>query len=102
MLVSVPAFAETFKIDGFCSLITELKTVFNLLRMMAFVGAAFYIANWAYEYIKAGEAKGEEIKKKGMGLLVGFALLFSVGLILSFINSTVGRGALGCGIDQPW
>ena len=74
MMVAMPAFAE----NPMCELITKMQGVFRLLRTLAFVGAAFFIAGWAWTYIsKAGENKDgivEDIKKKGISLLVGFAL----------------------------
>ena len=81
MMVAMPAFAE----NPMCELITKMQGVFRLLRTLAFVGAAFFIAGWAWTYIsKAGENKDgivEDIKKKGISLLVGFALLFMIGVV---------------------
>ena len=94
LMVSVPAFAVDTK--EMCNAIKELGTVFNLLRTMAFIGAAFYIAGWAWGYISKGEAKMDDIKTKGQGLLVGFALLFMVGVLLTFIMSATGAKLIGC------
>ena len=95
MMVSVPAFAAVDE-NAICKLVNELKGVFSLLRTLAFIGAAFYIAGWAWEFISKGEAKPEDIKKKGTGLLVGFILLFSIGVLLQVLVSTSGGQILGC------
>ena len=94
LMVSVPAFAADT--NAMCTAIKELGKVFNLLRTMAFIGAAFYIAGWAWEFISKGEAKMDVVKTKGQGLLVGFALLFMVGVLLSFIMSATGAKVIGC------
>ena len=95
MMVSVPAFAAVNE-RAICGLVKELKGVFELLRTLAFIGAAFYIAGWAWEFISKGEAKPDDIKKKGIGLLVGFILLFSIGVLLQVLVSTSGGQILGC------
>lgn len=95
MVVSVPAFAAVNE-SAICGLVKELKGVFELLRTLAFIGAAFYIAGWAWEFISKGEAKPDDIKKKGIGLLVGFILLFSIGVLLQVLVSTSGGQILGC------
>ena len=59
VMASVPAFAAPAANNGMCDLIKSLKGVFGLLRTLAFVGAAFYIAGWAWKYISSGEAKPE-------------------------------------------
>ena len=97
MMVALPAFAA----EPMCELIARLQNVFKFIRVMAFVGAAFMIAGWAWTYIsKAGDDKAgfsiEDVKKKGIGLIVGFALLFMIGLVLSFILSTPGLESIGC------
>ena len=86
-MVSVPAFAAD---NGICELILKLHGVFKILRTLAFVGAAFYIAGWAWDFISKGEAKPDDLKKKGIGLLVGFIMLFSIGVLLSFVLSASG------------
>lgn len=96
MMVSVPAFAAADE-SAICRLVDELKSVFQLLRTLAFIGAAFYIASWAWEFIsKPADAKIEKIKEKGQGLLIGFILLFSVGVLLSVLVSASGGKVLGC------
>ena len=95
MMVSIPAFAAVNE-SAICGLMKELKGVFGLLRTLAFIGAAFYIAGWAWEFISKGEAKPDDIKKKGTGLLVGFILLFSIGVLLSVLVSTSGGKIFNC------
>lgn len=82
-----------------CELIKNLGGVFRTLRTLAFVGAAFLIAAWAWGYIAGGEAKLDDVKKKGVALLVGFGLLFLVGVAVSAILAAAGQGgALECDI----
>lgn len=96
MLVAVPAFAAGGT-DGLCTLIAQLQGIFKILRILAFVGAGFLIASWAWGFISAGEVKMDDVKKKGMGLLVGFLLLFMIGVVLSAVISLAAPGgALGC------
>ena len=94
VMANVSAFAD----DGVCSLITGLKPVINVLRTLAFVGAAFVLMDWAWGFIKAGEVKKDDLEKKGLGMLVGFFLLFAVGLILQFVGSTGGAKYFNCDI----
>jgi len=80
---------------GICGLITQMGGVFKTLRTMAFIGAAFCIAGWAWGYISAGSigekgAWGPELKTKGVALIVGFVLLFGVGVLLSFLMGKNG------------
>lgn len=98
MMVSVPAFAAVNE-SAICGLMKELKGVFGLLRTLAFIGAAFYIAGWAWEFISKGEAKPDDIKKKGTGLLVGFILLFTIGVLLQILATTSGGTLFGCVSD---
>ncbi|MBR1380800.1 MAG: hypothetical protein IJ560_04440 [Alphaproteobacteria bacterium] len=90
IMVSVPAFA-----DGICELIDKMESVFKLLRTLAFIGAAFIIAGWAWGFISKGEVKLEEVQKKGVGMLVGFVILFAIGIGLSFFLSSAGQDVLG-------
>ena len=94
VMASVPAFAAGD--NGLCAAITKLGGIFKLLRTLAFIGAAFYIAQWAWDYIAKGDVEMKDIKNKGTGLLVGFSLLFMVGVILSFVLSASGAKIL-CG-----
>mgnify|MGYP001777986568 CR=1 FL=1 len=84
--------------DGLCGIINEMYGVFKVLRTLAFVGAAFIIAGWAWGYISAGKGVDmEDLKKKGTGMLVGFVLLFGIGVVLQFfIFSDTGLSAIGC------
>lgn len=96
IMASAPAMAAVNE-NGLCELLDELRSVFNMLRTLAFIGAAFIIANWAWGYIsKPGDLKIDDLKTKGSGMLVGFILLFSVGLILSFLMTTSGAKTIGC------
>jgi len=101
VMASVPAFAAGD--NGMCKALQELHGVFNLLRTMAFIGAAFYIAQWAWGYISKGDVKMDDIKDKGTALIVGFSLLFLVGVILSFVMSASGAKFIGCAdIIKTW
>ena len=82
--------------NGLCALIGQMYGVFKILRTLAFVGAAFIIAGWAWGYISSGEVKMEDLRKKGTGMLVGFVLLFGIGIVLSFFLSSTGLGIIGC------
>lgn len=85
--------------DGVCELISKMQSVFQILRVLAFVGSGFYIAGWAWEYIskpKAGDDAIKDLKTKGTGLLIGFTLLFAIGVVLSFVLSAAGQEAIGC------
>ena len=97
IMSGAPAMAATN--DGLCDLLREMHGVFSLLRTLAFVGAAFVIAGWAWDYISSGKAELKDIKGKGTALLVGFILLFSIGILLSFLMSQGTAGALGCAED---
>lgn len=101
LMVAMPAVfavkdAPAYDARGMCDLVGKLQGVFRTLRALAFIGAAFYIAAWAWDYIKGGEAKGDDIKKKSIALLVGFGLLLMVGAILSFVMSSAGMKFMNC------
>ena len=98
LMTVVPAFAvDDVKVEsGMCALFTKLHDIFNILRIAAFVGAAFYIAGWAWTYISKGNVDTEDVKKKGIALLVGFGLLFMIGAVLSFVMSSAGMKLVGC------
>lgn len=99
-MVATPAMAAP-NVNGLCILIQQMQGVFNILRTLAFVGAAFVIAGWAWGYISKGEVKMDDLQKKGTGMLVGFILLFGIGVVLTFFMSQGGQGVLGCAI-QGW
>lgn len=103
LMLSVPAFANDYNVPtGMCDLITKMHGVFNILRIAAFLGAAFYIAGWAWEFISKGEAKMDDVTKRGKGLLVGFGLLFIIGAVLSFLMSANGLNLIGCDVLKKW
>jgi hypothetical protein len=77
-----------------CNLINNMGGVFKVLRNLCFAGAAFVLMGWAWGYISKGKAEMDDIKTKGVGMLIGFALLFGVGLIMSFLP-----GIMDCPID---
>ncbi len=82
---AAPAGGTGYDISGnICEMVAKMGTLFGTLRTLAFVGAAFIIAGWAWEYISAGKGvdlKG--VKDKGIGMLVGFALLFLIGMVIT-------------------
>lgn len=88
-ILSGPAHAAVTGGDGLCALISEMKGVFQILRMLAFVGAGFIIAKYGWEAISTGKIGGKDLldglKNTGVAILVGFVLLFSIGLILGFL-----------------
>ena len=93
------ALAATTSADGeaaICKLLDGFKGVIGTLRTLAFIGAAFMIMDWAWGFIKAGDVTKDNLKDKGVALLVGFALLLGVGFILNFVMSASGKQALGC------
>ena len=103
LMLSLPAFANDYDVPkGMCDLITKMHGVFNILRIAAFLGAAFYIAGWAWEFISKGEAKMDDVTKRGKGLLVGFGLLFIIGAVLSFLMSANGLDLIGCDVLKKW
>ena len=90
-----------------CGLITEFQGIFKLLRTLAFVGAGFLIAGWAWGYISGGkEIKAmDEVKNKGISMLIGFILLFGIGTFLQVLSSATGaKELLGCDpqLFQGW
>jgi len=97
ILTSGPAMAVVNE-SGICQLIEQMHSVLNILRTFVFVGAAFTIAGWAWGFITAGKGDDliKDLKSKGIGMLVGFIILFSIGLILSFLLSTSGQQSMGC------
>jgi hypothetical protein len=94
VMANLPAFAA--ENQGACDLIKSLKPVIQTLRTLAFIGAAFVLMDWAWGWIKGGEVKKDDLKDKGIGMFVGFFVLFGVGLILQFVGSTAGADYFGC------
>lgn len=87
MMVAIPAFAA----QEYCELINKIGGILYYLRIAAFVGAAFYVASWAWELIVKADGKiMDAVKSKGLSLLVGFLLLMMVGAIISFVMSMSG------------
>lgn len=96
IMANVPAFAAGEN-KAVCDLINSLKPVINVLRTLAFVGAAFILMDWAWTYIKdPSKVTKDDLKDKGIGMFVGFFLLFGVGMILQFVGSTKGAGYFNC------
>lgn len=88
--------------SGLCKLLDEFKGIFSLLRTLAFVGAGFLIAKWAWGYIEKGQIDAmKEVKEKGVAMLVGFILLFGIGIVLQVLNSATGDKILGC-VTTGW
>ena len=102
LMVSLPAFSADLNAAPYCKLFTRLHDVFKVLQIMAFVGAAFYIAGWAWEFISSGKVEMAKVKEKGIGLLVGFALLFMIGVVLTFVLSASGMKIIGCPVLDTW
>ena len=104
MLVVASASAATGQLAknaSLCGLIAEFQGIFKLLRTLAFVGAGFIIAGWAWTYIsKPADFKPmEEVQKKGIGMIVGFILLFGIGTFLQVLSSTTGLKMLDCSAE---
>lgn len=105
MAAMSPAVAADAANSGVCDLIENLAPLLKTLRTLAFIGAGFTIAAWAWDFIAKGEVKLEDAKKKGVGMLVGFFLLFAVGAILTFLLNAAGDPTkFGCRADifKPW
>ena len=82
--------------SGLCALIGQMYGVFKILRTLAFVGAAFIIAGWAWGFNSSGKVVMDDLRKKGTGMLVGFVLLFGIGVVLQFFLSSTGLEIIGC------
>jgi len=80
--------------EGLCQLIDKLKGVFQTLRVLAFVGAAFVLAAWAWQWIYAGTIDiKDDVRKKGVAMLVGLGVLFVIGILLSVL---LNGNVVGC------
>lgn len=90
--------------NGLCNLVKELGGLLGMLRTLAFIGAGFTIAGWAWGFISSGKVELKDVQTKGIGLLVGFVLLFGVGMVLSFLMSAAAPGgSLNCAAEfQAW
>lgn len=102
LMVTMPGFSDTLDAAPYCELFERLHDIFRILQILAFVGAAFYIAGWAWDFISKGKAEMKDLKEKGTGLLVGFLLLFMIGVVLTFILSAAGMEIIGCDILTKW
>ncbi len=103
-LVVMPVFSAASGVgsaDGLCALIREFQEIFKLLRTLAFVGAGMIIAKYAWDAISTGKIADETdltkaAKKVGVPMIVGFILLFSIGVLLQVLSSATGVELLGC------
>ena len=91
LLTAKGAYAA-FDTSGLCTLITEMQKVFKLLRTVAFVGAAFILVKWAWDLISTGKLGGKDkitegLAAVGLPMIIGFLILFSIGIILTFLLS---------------
>lgn len=98
VMTSVPAMAAGDINQALCDLAEQFGEIFSAIRLLAFVGAGVTIAGWAWGYISAGKIDAiKEVKEKGIALLIGFILLFSIGTLLSvFMNMAGDGGSLNC------
>ena len=98
VMASVPAMAAGNINQALCDLAEQFGEIFSAIRLLAFVGAGVTIAGWAWGYISAGKIDAiKEVKEKGIALLIGFILLFSIGTLLSvFMNMAGDGGSLNC------
>ena len=72
LMLAMPAFAADEEIavgEDMCKLFIKLHDVFRVLQILAFVGAAFYIAGWAWGFISSGKAEVNDLKEKGLVLV---------------------------------
>lgn len=99
-MVATPAMAAPNP-AGVCALIQQMQGVFQILRTLAFVGAAFVVAGWAWGYISSGKVELKDVQGKGVGMLVGFILLAGIGFVLTAITSTAGLNVIGC-VTTGW
>ncbi len=60
----LPVFAAG-DIRGMCDLIEEVQGIFKLVRTLAFVGAGFMLAKYAWAAISTGKLNGEVDLVKG-------------------------------------
>lgn len=80
--------AHAADMNGVCDLIVELKSVFSILKILAFAGAAFVIASIGWDAIVAKKYEwSKDGKQHLIAMIIGFALLFSVGILLEFLTN---------------
>ena len=77
---------------GLCALIAQLQGVFKTLRILAFIGAGFILAKYGWEAISSGKLAGSDnvvdgLKKIGIPMIIGFTLLFSIGILLGYLSN---------------
>lgn len=106
--LTTPALAAG-DIGGMCELIAEMQDIFKLIRTLAFVGAGFMLAKYAWEAISTGKLNGEAdlvkgAQKTGVPMLVGLILLFAIGTVLQVLSSATGAELMGCSTEifQGW
>lgn len=98
VFASSPAMAEGSGANSaICTLLRKLEPLFTTLSILAFVGAGFIIAGWAWGFISAGKVDMGDVKTKGISMIVGFVLLFAIGAVLQFLLSASSvNGILDC------
>ena len=98
VFASSPAMANSGGANkAICDLLEKLKPLFSTLSVLAFVGAGFIIAGWAWGFISAGKVDMGDVKTKGISMIVGFVLLFAIGAVLQFLLSASSvNGFLDC------
>ncbi len=99
VMASAPAMALDGNMkDALCKMGEQFGGIFEILQILAFVGAGVTIAGWAWGYISGGKIDAiKEVKEKGIAMLIGFFLLFGIGTVLSIFMGMVGEnGALDC------
>ena len=99
MMASGSAMAAGNMNAALCKMGEQFGGIFSVLQMLAFVGAGITIAGWAWGYISGGKSVDvvKEVKEKGVGMLIGFFLLFGIGTVLSIFMSMIGEGgSLDC------
>lgn len=87
-----PALATVTGNNGICDLIQQLQSGFKTLRTLAFVDAEFILAKYGWKAIATGKIGGkgsiaDGLKEIGIPMIVGFALLFSIGILLGVFTS---------------
>ncbi len=78
--------------SGLCALIEQLQGVFHVLRLCAFVGAGFMLAKYGWEAVSKGKLGGKDsvtegLQAIGVPMIIGFSLLFSIGIVLGFLTN---------------